>query len=153
MRFMRVWFTVGCLACTFALGAADISSAGQRKPNDATALCVDGTYSKARSQQGACSSHGGVKTWYGAAQGRAARTEAKVARTERQAERKVARTQEKADRKIARTQERDDNVQISPRRVGAPVDATAKCKDGTYSSAAQHRGACSNHGGVAEWYK
>jgi uncharacterized protein DUF3761 len=167
MRFMRVWLTVACVACTFAPGAADISSAAQRKPNDATALCVDGTYSKAQSQQGACSSHGGVKTWYGATSkaesksgrketktdARADRTEAKVARTERQAERKVTRTEEKADRKIARTQDREDNVRISPRRVGAPADATAKCKDGTYSDAAQHRGACSNHGGVAEWYK
>ena len=166
MRFMRVWLTAACVACTCALGAADISSAAQRKPKDATALCADGTYSKAQSQQGACSSHGGVKTWYGAtkaetkgarnetkAEARADRTEAKVARTERQAERKVARTEEKAGRKVTRAEDREDNVQISPRRVGAPADATAKCKDGTYSYAAQHRGACSTHGGVAEWYK
>lgn len=31
--------------------------------------------------------------------------------------------------------------------------ATAKCKDGTYSYAKHHQGACSHHGGVAEWYK
>jgi hypothetical protein len=35
----------------------------------------------------------------------------------------------------------------------APADATARCKDGTYSHAKQHSGACSRHGGVAEWYK
>jgi hypothetical protein len=35
----------------------------------------------------------------------------------------------------------------------APQGATAKCKDGTYSHAATHRGACSRHGGVAEWLK
>jgi hypothetical protein len=35
----------------------------------------------------------------------------------------------------------------------APEGATAKCKDGTYSYAKHHRGACSHHGGVAEWYK
>lgn len=34
-----------------------------------------------------------------------------------------------------------------------PTNATAKCKDGTYSHAATHRGACSRHGGVAEWLK
>jgi hypothetical protein len=28
---------------------------------------------------------------------------------------------------------------------------TAKCKDGTLSYAQHHTGACSNHGGVAEW--
>src|SRR5437867_4148952 len=32
----------------------------------------------------------------------------------------------------------------------APANATAKCKDGTYSTAANARGMCSRHGGVAE---
>lgn len=31
--------------------------------------------------------------------------------------------------------------------------ATARCNDGTYSYAAHHQGACSTHGGVAEFYK
>ena len=145
MRFMRVWLTAACLACTFALGAADVSAAqAQRKPKGATAQCVDGTYSRAQSQQGACSSHGGVKTWYGA-EGKTAR---KVERTEDKAERKIARTEAKADRKIDRTEDK-----ISPRRVGTPATATAKCNDGTYSYAERHQGACSNHGGVAEFYK
>lgn len=30
--------------------------------------------------------------------------------------------------------------------------ATAKCVDGTFSYAVIHRGACSWHGGVANWY-
>jgi cytoskeletal protein RodZ len=33
-------------------------------PGDATAQCNDGTYSFAKQHSGACSSHGGVKTWY-----------------------------------------------------------------------------------------
>jgi hypothetical protein len=37
--------------------------------------------------------------------------------------------------------------------AGTPENATAKCKDGTFSFAKGHRGACSSHGGVAEWYK
>jgi hypothetical protein len=32
-----------------------------------------------------------------------------------------------------------------------PTGAIAKCKDGTYSHAKGHSGACSSHGGVAEW--
>ena len=32
-----------------------------------------------------------------------------------------------------------------------PNGATAQCKDGTYSHAAHHAGACSRHGGVAKW--
>ena len=31
--------------------------------------------------------------------------------------------------------------------------ATAICRDGTYSYAANHSGACSHHGGVAQFYK
>jgi hypothetical protein len=31
--------------------------------------------------------------------------------------------------------------------------ATARCNDGTYSYAAHHQGACSHHGGVAEFYR
>ena len=32
-----------------------------------------------------------------------------------------------------------------------PAGATAKCKDGTYSTSKSHSGACSKHGGVADW--
>jgi hypothetical protein len=34
-----------------------------------------------------------------------------------------------------------------------PTDAIAQCKDGLYSHAANHRGACSRHGGVAKFLK
>ena len=33
-----------------------------------------------------------------------------------------------------------------------PKNATAECKDGTFSTAASKRGACSGHGGIAAWY-
>jgi hypothetical protein len=32
-----------------------------------------------------------------------------------------------------------------------PAGAIAQCKDGTYSHAKTHTGACSRHGGVAKW--
>ena len=38
-----------------------------RMPRTATARCADSTWSKAASQQGACSSHGGVAKWFGKA--------------------------------------------------------------------------------------
>ncbi len=36
---------------------------------------------------------------------------------------------------------------------GAPAGALALCKDGSFSFAAQHSGACSRHGGVAIFYR
>src|SRR5213595_1282277 len=33
-----------------------------------------------------------------------------------------------------------------------PKNATAKCTDGTYSTAKTRTGACSGHGGVDKWY-
>jgi len=36
--------------------------------------------------------------------------------------------------------------------AAAPTGATGKCKDGTYSYAATHRGMCSRHGGVEVFF-
>lgn len=33
----------------------------------------------------------------------------------------------------------------------SPTGATGQCKDGTYTHATHHSGACSSHGGVAKW--
>ena len=44
----------------------------------------------------------------------------------------------------------------APPAKGSNADATgatAKCKDGAYSHAKGHAGACSHHGGVAQWLK
>lgn len=34
-----------------------------------------------------------------------------------------------------------------------PDGASARCRDGSYSFSTHHRGTCSRHGGVAEWYR
>jgi hypothetical protein len=39
----------------------------------------------------------------------------------------------------------------APTMSGGPAGATAKCKDGTFSSSKTHSGSCSHHGGVAAW--
>jgi uncharacterized protein YgiM (DUF1202 family) len=33
-----------------------------------------------------------------------------------------------------------------------PAEASARCRDGSYSFSLNRRGTCSHHGGVAEWY-
>ena len=43
-----------------------LKAAIQKGPGHATARCGDSTWSVAASQQGACSQHGGVATWFGA---------------------------------------------------------------------------------------
>ena len=35
----------------------------------------------------------------------------------------------------------------------APANASAKCRDGTFSFSQSRRGTCSHHGGVAEWLR
>lgn len=36
--------------------------------------------------------------------------------------------------------------------AGAPANATGLCNDGTYTTSASKKGACSKHQGVKEWY-
>src|SRR5689334_9308189 len=93
-----------------------------------TVKCQDGTTSK--SGRGACSHHGGV-----------AGTETPAARTP------------DSPRATVPTSPGASSSPRGDQAASSPTGATAKCKDGTYSHAAQHQGACSHHGGVAEWMK
>ena len=48
-------------------GKSHVAKAASTKmPLRATARCTDSTWTTAATQQGACSSHGGVATWFGA---------------------------------------------------------------------------------------
>jgi uncharacterized protein DUF3761 len=103
------------------------------EPAGATFQCKDGSYSKARSAQGACSSHGGVDHALTAAPAAAPAPTTPAAAAGGSAASGKAPT-------VARPGD-------------APANATAKCRDGTYSASQQHSGSCSHHGGVAEWYQ
>jgi hypothetical protein len=87
------------------------------------ATCKDGTTSTVTGH-GACSGHGGVQKTAKAAAPAAAATAAAPA---------------PAKSTTAAAGNTD------------PTGATAKCKDGTYSKSKSHSGACSKHGGVADW--
>lgn len=136
----------------------------------AAVTCKDGTTSAATGR-GACSGHGGVdKAAKSAKQSTkaakadtkaAAKTETKaVAKNETKAGNKAkqeAKQEVKAEKTASRTTASDVKQSAKVANATAantdPTNATAKCKDGTYSHAATHRGACSRHGGVAEWLK
>ena len=56
---------------------------------------------------------------------------------------------------VAKTYTNSKGVTItSPTRsITAPKDATALCKDGTYSFSKSRKGTCSGHRGVKKWLK
>ena len=104
------------------------------KASDKAALtqvaCKDG--SKSAGGRGACSGHGGIAV-SNPVQRQADKQESKAA--------KVEAKSDKAQMKAGNGSREDNN----------PVGSIAKCKDGMYSHAANRRGACSRHGGVASW--
>jgi len=223
-------FPATTLSVALAFGAVVLAAQG--RPANATGECKDGTFTSAAAKSGACSGHGGVKTWFaedkadakgakedaksvgksaaglakatGAATKDAAKATgsatkdaagatkdatatagtatAKGATAAGNATKDAAETTGKATAKGATaaagatkdaaettgkaaakgatatgnaTKDAAGSVKnaVKGRPSDAPQDATAKCKDGTYSHAKQHAGACSGHGGVAEWYQ
>jgi hypothetical protein len=99
--------------------------------------CADGSTSTATGR-GACSGHGGV---------RAATTNSKTtgaiipAPGTAVAPPSERRTGSASAASVGSGAREDDN----------PAGAIARCKDGLYSHAKHHQGACSRHGGVASW--
>ncbi len=74
------------------------------------------------------------------------KADAAAAKTTSKAESKVDKAESKADKAVTpKGTKTADNTD--------PTNATAQCKDGTYSHATHHQGACSNHGGVAKFLK
>ncbi len=127
-RLLLVFALMGALAAPVPSFAANQQKKSETAPpKDATAQCKDGTYSTAQNRQGACSGHGGVATW-------------------------LANTKEdtKPAEKGAKP-ETKDSTKATTTPSGASPNATAQCKDGTYSFSAHRSGTCSHHGGVKTW--
>lgn len=113
----------------------------QPRPADATGQCQDGSYTTAQSRRGACAGNGGVQTWFD--------DSTTIIRRERSSPRPRGTTSETAPAPTAAPSTRRPTTT----RSNVPENATARCRDGSYSFAKQHRGACSHHGGVAESYQ
>jgi hypothetical protein len=175
MDATRQWRFGVCAAAALAFGGAQLAA---QKPANATGQCGDDSYTTAASKSGACSGHGGVKTWFadeakkGAkavekgtkATEKGTKTAAKetadasktAAKETKSATKSVTKATTGAAKSTAKATEKATKSAahaIKAKPSDAPADATAKCKDGTYSTAQQASGACSNHGGVADWYK
>src|ERR1043165_8575055 len=60
MRNVRQVISACCVATVVSLGLAN----AQTRPANATAECKDGSFTDAKTKRGACSGHGGVKTWF-----------------------------------------------------------------------------------------
>jgi Protein of unknown function (DUF3761) len=160
----------GLLALAMALGG--VASAQ-------TVTCTDGT--TARAGRGACSHHGGVAFGKTTAQAKSAASDLKaesrstLKKGEQAAEKAgvTVRCKDGASSVAGRgacshhggiaqttapaTPAPTANPAAPAAERGQPAvppgagNATAKCKDGTYSYSKRHSGACSHHGGVAEW--
>jgi hypothetical protein len=105
-----------------------------------TTLCADGTTSNSVGR-GTCSGHGGAKG---------------AEATSKTTGEPVPAAGTAVPRASARARVRANSNSAVVSGSGAAEDnnaagAIARCKDGLYSHARNHRGACSRHGGVASW--
>ena len=148
MRTIRHLFSAASIAVVLAFGVAQVPVGAQARPKDATGQCKDGTFTKAQTKRGACSQHGGVTTWFADEK----TTPAPTSKAARPAEKETTPAASKPSTGKAPAPTAGKAATVKP-PAGTPDNATAKCKDNTYSFAKTHSGACSHHGGVAEWYK
>lgn len=116
----------------------------------AMVTCKDGSTAKAG--RGACSHHGGVNR--GASTSSTAPATPPASNTSKSPS--ASSTAEPAPAPSSQPATKPTHTPAATtgsRKAGNtdPTGATAQCKDGTYSHAKHHTGACSHHGGVAKW--
>src|SRR5262252_33936 len=108
-------FSTLLVATAVAMAISTLAQQPANGPKVATALCKDGTLSYTATQQGACSNHGGVKTWWGA-----------------NAHHATAGSPATPPPKTA------TKSTAQPAAVNAPDEGTVTCKDGTHSEMRPH---------------
>ena len=96
-------------------------------PSDAMGRCNDGMFTKAGKKANACANNGGLQIWY-SDNTAGPQTGSAPARTSG-----------------------DPDAATGELVRGVPSDATAKCKDGSFSKAGKKENACKGSG-VSIWY-
>lgn len=115
------------------------------KATGAMVACTDGTESKPG--RGACSRHGGIKL-AGAAPAVTPRTRTPSPSPTPTRPRPTPPPSSPAASSSSASAATGSSGKGEDRN---PTGAVAQCKDGLYSHAANRRGACARHGGVAKW--
>jgi hypothetical protein len=133
---------IGGMLVALALASPLAAQAGAKPA--VTGTCKDGTTTTATHKIGACSKHGGVATWTGAAAAAADSGKASASSPSKPAAKSKATTKDSTPTKSAASAK-------SGASKGAPAGATGLCNDGSYTKAAHREGACSHHGGIKEW--
>ena len=166
MRYLRIFPAVLSAGLLLVGGASGLrAQATERAPSNATAKCKDGSYSAAKNPRGACARHRGIAQWL-LADSSAGQQSATAEATTRCSDGTYSQSNGRgacsrhggiAERTAPTAAAQDESPNSDIRQNGSrtaeeqPTDATARCSDGSYSTAASHRGACARHGGVAEW--
>jgi hypothetical protein len=124
------------------------AAAAAAPPAGATGLCKDGSYTTSATKSGACRGHGGVSKWMAAEPAPAPKAPKASAPAATPAP-MAAPTPPAPKAHAASTPTKSSTPTAAD--PNSPEGATARCKDGTYSHSQTHTGACSHHGGVAQW--
>ncbi len=148
----NIGLSLAALAACFALGLPAHAAFAKTR----MVACQDGTHAKAG--RGACSGHGGVAMTHAKTKAKA-KAKAKAKKAEAKPKHAMAtkpmakmESHKAAKHEAAKHAAAKHAAATKSAEAGA-AGATARCKDGSYSHAKGHRGACSGHGGVAEWLK
>jgi hypothetical protein len=112
-----------------------------------TTICADGTTSNSTGR-GTCSGHGGARGAEATSKATGARIPAPSTAASPRASLPTPRASARAE---TRANENSTVVRSGVGEDNNPAGAIARCKDGLYSHSRNRRGACSRHGGVANW--
>jgi hypothetical protein len=128
-------------------------TAGAQAPAAAPTTCKDGSTSTATGR-GACSGHGGVQKATAGSSGTSSSGSPTASTSSSSSAASTPPASGTAMKAAAPATPTASGTSSSPKSTTGntdPTGATAKCKDGTYSKAKTHSGACSKHGGVDQW--